>query len=69
MGVCDSKSLVVTKDLSNKGLADSFLLELCRVKRSGDSLSKLGDFGRNLCFCCLVGDMNHYLHVFFMLTC
>ncbi|XP_015967739.1 homoserine dehydrogenase isoform X2 [Arachis duranensis] len=43
LGVSDSKSLVVTEDSSNKGLDDKFLMELCRVKRDGGSLSKLGD--------------------------
>ncbi|XP_061343555.1 homoserine dehydrogenase isoform X2 [Gastrolobium bilobum] len=45
LGVGDSKSLVVAEDLMNKGLSDSFLLELCRVKHGGESLSKLHDFG------------------------
>ncbi|KAL1318081.1 hypothetical protein HN51_070348 [Arachis hypogaea] len=45
LGVSDSKSLVVTEDSSNKGLDDKFLMELCRVKRDGGSLSKLGDLG------------------------
>ncbi|GAU47441.1 hypothetical protein TSUD_403940 [Trifolium subterraneum] len=46
VGVGDSKSLVVVDDLLNKGLHDSFLLELCRLKNGGESLSKLGDFGQ-----------------------
>lgn len=46
VGVGDSKSLVVVDDLLNKGLDDSFLLELCRLKNGGESLSKLGDFGQ-----------------------
>ncbi|KAK2442769.1 Glyceraldehyde-3-phosphate dehydrogenase family protein [Trifolium repens] len=46
VGVGDSKSLVVVNDLLNKGLDDSFLLELCRLKNGGESLSKLGDFGQ-----------------------
>ncbi|KAK7316625.1 hypothetical protein RJT34_00229 [Clitoria ternatea] len=45
VGVGDSKSLVVSDDLLRKGLGDSFLLELCRVKSAGESLSKLCDFG------------------------
>ncbi|KAJ1407823.1 hypothetical protein SESBI_24012 [Sesbania bispinosa] len=45
VGVGDSKSLVVVEDLLNKGLDDSLLLELCRVKRGGESLSKLHEFG------------------------
>ncbi|XP_057428432.1 uncharacterized protein LOC130721866 [Lotus japonicus] len=45
VGVADSKSLVVVEDLLNKGLDDSFLLELCQVKRGGESLSKLSHFG------------------------
>ncbi|QCD78798.1 homoserine dehydrogenase [Vigna unguiculata] len=45
VGVGDSKSLVVSDDLLNKGLDDSFLLQLCRVKSAGESLSKLCDFG------------------------
>lgn len=48
MGVGDSKSLVVVEDLLNKGLDDSFLLELCQLKSCGESLSKLGDSGRYL---------------------
>ncbi|OIV90180.1 hypothetical protein TanjilG_01376 [Lupinus angustifolius] len=44
-GVCDSKYLILAEDLLNKGLADSILLELCRIKSAGISLSKLGDFG------------------------
>ncbi|PNX78370.1 bifunctional aspartokinase/homoserine dehydrogenase chloroplastic-like [Trifolium pratense] len=46
VGVGDSKSLVVVDDLLNKGLDDSFLLELCRLKNGGESLSNLGDFGQ-----------------------
>jgi len=49
VGVGDSKSLVVVDDLLNKGFDDSFLLELCRLKQGGKSLSKLGDLGRHLC--------------------
>ncbi|KAF7831548.1 homoserine dehydrogenase [Senna tora] len=45
VGVCDSQSVVASADFLNKGLDDSFLLELCRVKLGGSSLSKLGDFG------------------------
>ncbi|MED6186369.1 hypothetical protein PIB30_066012 [Stylosanthes scabra] len=45
LGVSDSKSLVVSEDSANKGLDDKFLMELCRVKRDGGSLSKLGDLG------------------------
>ncbi|XP_020217119.1 uncharacterized protein LOC109800700 [Cajanus cajan] len=45
VGVGDSKSLVAVDDLLHKGLDDSFLLELCRVKGAGESLSKLRDFG------------------------
>lgn len=63
-GVGDSKALVVAEDLLNKGLDDSFLLEVCRVKRGGGSLSKLTDFGRYLCVTCLDGDMNNYFYVF-----
>ncbi|KAE9619934.1 hypothetical protein Lal_00040254 [Lupinus albus] len=44
-GVCDSKSLILAEDLLNKGLDDSILLETCRIKSAGLSLSKLGDFG------------------------
>ncbi|XP_027344554.1 uncharacterized protein LOC113857060 [Abrus precatorius] len=46
VGVGDSKSLVVAEDLLHKGLDDNFLLELCRVKSAGESLSKLHDFGK-----------------------
>lgn len=45
LGVGDSKSLVVAGDLLHKGLDDILLLELCRVKSAGESLSKLRDFG------------------------
>jgi len=45
VGVGDSKSVVVSDDLLHKGLDDSFLLQLCRVKSAGESLSKLCDFG------------------------
>ncbi|XP_022643051.1 homoserine dehydrogenase [Vigna radiata var. radiata] len=45
VGVGDSKSLVVSDDLLHKGLDDTFLLQLCRVKSAGESLSKLCDFG------------------------
>lgn len=45
VGVGDTKSLVVSDDLLHKGLDDSFLLQLCRVKSAGESLSKLCDFG------------------------
>lgn len=51
MGVGDSKSLLVVDDLLNKGLDDSLLLELSQLKRSGESLSKLGDVGIYLCQC------------------
>ncbi|KAL5076296.1 hypothetical protein RYX36_015280 [Vicia faba] len=46
VGVGDSKSLMVVDDLLNKGLDDSFLLELCRIKHAGESLSKLADSGQ-----------------------
>ncbi|AES71565.1 putative homoserine dehydrogenase [Medicago truncatula] len=46
VGIGDSKSLVVVDDLLNKGFDDSFLLELCRLKHGGESLSKLGDLGQ-----------------------
>ncbi|KAI5406948.1 hypothetical protein KIW84_053268 [Lathyrus oleraceus] len=43
VGVGDSKSLMVVDDLLNKGLDDNFLLELCRLKHAGESISKLAD--------------------------
>ncbi|CAK8566846.1 unnamed protein product [Lathyrus sativus] len=46
VGVGDSKSLTVVDDLLNKGLDDSLLLELCRLKHAGESLSKLADSGQ-----------------------
>lgn len=49
VGVGDSKSLMVVDDLLNKGLDDNFLLELCRLKHAGESISKLADSGRYLC--------------------
>lgn len=49
VGVGDSKSLMVVDDLLYKGLDDSLLLELCRLKQAGESLSKLADSGRYLC--------------------
>ncbi|XP_050879798.1 homoserine dehydrogenase isoform X2 [Lathyrus oleraceus] len=45
VGVGDSKSLMVVDDLLNKGLDDNFLLELCRLKHAGESISKLADSG------------------------
>ncbi|KAI3409515.1 Homoserine dehydrogenase (HDH) [Psidium guajava] len=45
VGVCDSKSLVVAPDVHALELDDKFLLEVCRVKGDGSSLSKLSSFG------------------------
>ncbi|XP_048139402.1 bifunctional aspartokinase/homoserine dehydrogenase 1 isoform X1 [Rhodamnia argentea] len=45
VGVCDSKSLVVAPDAHPSELDDNFLLEVCRVKGDGSSLSKLSGFG------------------------
>ncbi|CAL0299104.1 unnamed protein product [Lupinus luteus] len=45
VGVCDSRSLILSEDLLNNGLDDSKLLEICRIKSAGISLSKLGDLG------------------------
>ncbi|KAJ8750278.1 hypothetical protein K2173_014193 [Erythroxylum novogranatense] len=45
VGVCDSKSLVVTSDVLTGELDDAFLSELCRLKSNGSSLSSLSDFG------------------------
>ncbi|KAG8655585.1 bifunctional aspartokinase/homoserine dehydrogenase isoform X3 [Manihot esculenta] len=45
VGVCDSKSLVVASDVFTRELNDKFLVEVCRVKLNGLSLSKLADFG------------------------
>ncbi|KAG2394311.1 Bifunctional aspartokinase/homoserine dehydrogenase [Vigna angularis] len=41
VGVGDSTSLLVSDDLLHKGLDDTVLLQLCRVKSAGESLSKL----------------------------
>ncbi|XP_058755729.1 homoserine dehydrogenase [Vicia villosa] len=41
VGVGDSKSLMLADDLLYKGLDDSLLLELCRLKNAGESLTKL----------------------------
>lgn len=50
VGVCDSKSLVVAApDAHASELDDKFLLEVCRVKGDGTSLSELSGFG-NLIF-------------------
>ncbi|KAJ4970879.1 hypothetical protein NE237_003978 [Protea cynaroides] len=45
VGVCDSKSLLVATDVFTKQLNDSFLMEICRVKSSGSSLSLLNGLG------------------------
>ncbi|XP_028758033.1 uncharacterized protein LOC114717116 isoform X2 [Neltuma alba] len=46
VGICDSQCLVVTPDLLNKDLDDSFLSKACQVKQDGSSLSILGDFDK-----------------------
>lgn len=54
VGVCDSKSLVVASDVFTRELNDKFLVEVCRVKLNGLSLSKLADFGEDiLMYTCL----------------
>ncbi|KAJ4724570.1 Homoserine dehydrogenase [Melia azedarach] len=45
VGVCDSKSLVATSDVSARELNDHFLSEICRVKSESSSLSTLSGFG------------------------
>ncbi|XP_042476806.1 bifunctional aspartokinase/homoserine dehydrogenase 1 isoform X1 [Macadamia integrifolia] len=45
VGVCDSKSLLVATDVFTKDLNDSSLMEICRVKSSGSSLSMLNGLG------------------------
>ncbi|KAK4790465.1 hypothetical protein SAY86_017769 [Trapa natans] len=45
IGVCDSKSLVAASDVSVSELDDRFLLEACRIKSAGSSLSTLRSFG------------------------
>ncbi|KAG8655584.1 bifunctional aspartokinase/homoserine dehydrogenase isoform X2 [Manihot esculenta] len=50
VGVCDSKSLVVASDVFTRELNDKFLVEVCRVKLNGLSLSKLADFDECLIY-------------------
>ncbi|KAF3439516.1 hypothetical protein FNV43_RR17794 [Rhamnella rubrinervis] len=45
VGVCDSKSLVVASDMFSMGIGDDILLEVCRVKLDGSSLSTLSGSG------------------------
>ncbi|OWM69078.1 uncharacterized protein LOC116210549 [Punica granatum] len=45
VGVCDSKSLVAAPDVYASELDDKFLLEVCRIKSAGSSLSTLRSFG------------------------
>ncbi|KAF8009403.1 hypothetical protein BT93_J0403 [Corymbia citriodora subsp. variegata] len=45
VGVCDSKSLVVTPNAHASEMDDKFLLEVCRIKEDGSSLLKLSGFG------------------------
>lgn len=46
VGVCDSQTLVAVDDIFNAGLHDDFLMQVCRVKSSGSSLTALGAFGQ-----------------------
>ncbi|XP_038988261.1 bifunctional aspartokinase/homoserine dehydrogenase 1 isoform X2 [Phoenix dactylifera] len=46
LGVCDSRSLLVVDDVATKGMQDSFLMEICRAKSSGSSLSSLLRLGQ-----------------------
>lgn len=48
--MCDSKSLVAASDVSVSELDDRFLLEVCRVKSAGSSLSTLRSFGNSISF-------------------
>lgn len=45
VGVCDSTSLIGASDVVNEELDDAILMEVCRVKASGASLTTLGNLG------------------------
>ncbi|KAK8916976.1 hypothetical protein KSP39_PZI022723 [Platanthera zijinensis] len=50
VGIGDSRSLIVVKDVFNMELEDAFLKEICRIKSSGSSLSSLTDLGQSQIF-------------------
>ncbi|KAG6590252.1 hypothetical protein SDJN03_15675, partial [Cucurbita argyrosperma subsp. sororia] len=50
IGVCDSRSLVVASDVLTTELNDKILLEICHLKSSGGSLSKLSNLGESKLF-------------------
>ncbi|OVA05636.1 Homoserine dehydrogenase [Macleaya cordata] len=50
VGVCDSKSFLVASDVSKMELDDASLMEICRVKSSGSSLSTLNSSGDSQIF-------------------
>lgn len=43
--VCDSKSMIVVKDVSVQELDDEFLLQLCNLKSQGSSLATFNNLG------------------------
>lgn len=45
VGVSDSKSLLVASDAFTMELPDDFLLQVCRAKSNGASLSTLSGYG------------------------
>lgn len=47
IGVGDSRSLVVASDVLTTELNDKILLETCRIKLGGGSLSDLSNFGNS----------------------
>ncbi|BFG30601.1 hypothetical protein CerSpe_168750 [Prunus speciosa] len=50
VGVSDSKSLVVASDAFTMELGDTFLMEVCRVKSDGASLSTISGYGESKVF-------------------
>ncbi|XP_008237972.1 PREDICTED: bifunctional aspartokinase/homoserine dehydrogenase [Prunus mume] len=50
VGVSDSKSLVVASDAFTTELGDTFLMEVCRVKSDGASLSTISGYGESKVF-------------------
>ncbi|CAL2257993.1 unnamed protein product [Prunus armeniaca] len=50
VGVSDSKSLVVASDAFTMELGDTFLMEVCRVKSDGASLSTISGCGESKVF-------------------
>lgn len=56
VGVCDSKSLVVASDVFSTEIGDEVLLEVCRVKLDGSSLSTLRGTGFSPCILCCASE-------------